>query len=372
MNILILSWRSPKHPNEGGAEQVTLEHARAWVKAGHQVVWFSSEFEGGKIQETIDGVIIIRKGGYVLGVRWQAFLWYIFGRHPKFDLVIDEFHGIPFFTPFYVRGRKLAFIHEVAKEVWKLNPWPKPFNLIPSIIGSFFEPYLFKCVYKKISFMTVSESTKEDLIKWGIPRRGVTVVNNGVTLRLPKGEIVKNPTKTAIFLGAISMDKGIFDALRIFSGIERKDDGWQYWVVGKGTKEYINDLKVYSKKIGIDSKLKFFGFVDDWKKFKLLSEAHVLINPSIREGWGLVNIEAAVSETPVIGYEVAGMKDSVKSGKTGILVKLHDTQSAADEAVKLVRDKDRYLSFRKACISWAARFSWERSNRESLEFIESL
>lgn len=372
MNILILSWRSPGHPNEGGAEQVTFEHAKSWVKAGHMVVWFSSKFDGGAIQETIDGATIIRKGGYVVGVRWEAFLWYIFGQHPKFDLVIDEFHGIPFFTPLYVKIRKLAFIHEVAKEVWKLNPWPVPFNLIPSIFGSALEPYLFKYIYKKIPFMTVSESTKEDLIKWGIPRRGVTVVNNGVTLHIPKGNVEKENVKTAMYLGAISTDKGVYDVLRIFAGIERKDDNWQYWVVGKGTKDYIRKLKEMSKEVGIDSKIKFFGFVDNKKKFQLLRKAHILVNPSVREGWGLVNIEAAACQTPVVGYDVAGMRDSVKNGRTGVLVDLHDTASAAAEIIKLVRDQNKYKSFQKMSLNWASKFSWDKSNKESLEFIESL
>lgn len=371
MNILILSWRSPGHPNEGGAEQVTLAHAKAWVKAGHDVVWFSSEFSGGKIQENIGGVEIIRKGGYVIGVRWQAFLWYFIGRHPIFDLVVDEFHGLPFFTPLYVRGRKLAFIHEVAKEVWKLNPWPKPFNYIPSILGTFFEPFIFKYLYKKVPFMTVSESTKEDLIKWGIPRRGIMVVNNGVSLHLPKS-INKNQIKTAMYLGAISEDKGTFDAIKVFAGIERKDEDWQYWVVGKGSKVLIKELKDEAKKLGVLHKLKFFGFVDDRQKFKLLSEAWVLINTSVREGWGLVNIEAAASETPVFGYKVSGMKDSVIDGKTGYLVDLHDTQALSDLVVKLTRDKVKYLAFRGSSANWSRKFSWERSNRESLDLIESL
>jgi glycosyltransferase involved in cell wall biosynthesis len=371
MNILILSWRSPGHPNEGGAEKVTLEHAKYWVKSGHEVVWFSSEYPGGKIQENIGGMEIIRKGGYVVGVRLQAILWYFFGRHPKFDLVIDEFHGIPFFTPLFVKQRKLAFIHEVAKEVWKLNPWPKPFHLIPSVLGTFLEPFVFKLLYKKVPFMTVSDSTKEDLIKWGIPRGGITVVNNGVSLNLPK-QINKSPIKTAMYLGAISEDKGTFDALKVFAGMERKDEGWRYWLVGKGNKDFIVELKKEAKALGISDKLTFMGFVDEKKKFNLLAQAWVLVNPSIREGWGLVNIEAAASQTPVFGYDVAGMRDSVKNGKTGVLVKAHETMELEGRIIETVSNKQKMETYRKNCKNWAGRFSWDKSNSESLELIESL
>src|SRR3989344_3946668 len=180
MNVLILSWRGPGHPNAGGAEQVTLEHAKGWVKAGHEVTLFTSFFKGAKKEDLINGVKIIRIGRQFFGVQINAFFWYLFGKHQKFDLVIDEFHGIPFFTPFYIRARKIALIHEVARDVWKLNPWPKPFNLIPSFFGTMLEPLIFRIFYRKIPFTTVSNSTKDDLLGWGIPKSSITVIHNGV------------------------------------------------------------------------------------------------------------------------------------------------------------------------------------------------
>ncbi len=40
MRILILNWRDSKNPKSGGAEIVTLEHAKGWVINGHEVTWF--------------------------------------------------------------------------------------------------------------------------------------------------------------------------------------------------------------------------------------------------------------------------------------------------------------------------------------------
>ena len=372
MNILILSWRSPGHPNAGGAEAVTFEHAKAWVKAGHQVVWFSSEFKGGKVQEVKDGIIIIRRGDYILGVRLQALIWYFFGKHPKFDLIVDEFHGLPFFTPLFVRARKLAFIHEVAREVWKYNPWPEPFNLLPSVLGTIFEPWIFRVFYKNVPFMTVSNSTKNDLINWGISRGSITVINNGVSLILPRQLPAKEAKKTVLFLGAISEDKGTFDAVRIFGEIERKDDAWQYWIVGYGTAENVKKIKNLAREIGISDKMKYWGYVNDKKKFELLARAHVLVNPSVHEGWGLVNIEANSVGTPVVGYNVHGLRDSVKNEKTGILVSKGDFRKLAEEILNLVRNKEKYESMQKNAIKWSKAFSWDKSVRKSVELIENL
>ncbi len=64
MKILILNWRDIKNPNGGGAEILTHELAKGWVKSGHNVTQFSSSFKGSKPQEIIDKVKFARKGSW--------------------------------------------------------------------------------------------------------------------------------------------------------------------------------------------------------------------------------------------------------------------------------------------------------------------
>lgn len=372
MNILIFSWRGPGHPNSGGAEISTHEHAKGWVKAGHNVTLFTSYYPGAKREQKLDGINIIRRGRQVFGVQSEAFKWYLFENNQKFDLVVDEFHGIPFFTPLYVRSKKLAFIHEVTKEVWRLNHWPKPLNLLPAIIGTLFEPLIFRLFYLSMSFMTVSESTKKDLITWGIPKKNITVVYNGVNIPKIHKLPLKEKIRTAIFLGAISKDKGIEDALNIFSFINKKEKDWQFWVVGKSDSVYLLKLKKLSKKLGLSHKIKFWGYVSEDKKFELLSRAHVLINPSIREGWGLVVIEAAAIGTPAVAFDVPGLRDSIINGNTGIINKQHSVDSIASEIIDLLRDEIRYQRMITGAVKWSKRFSWEKSIIESLDLINKI
>lgn len=371
MNILILSWRGPAHPEAGGAEVSTHEHVKAWVNAGHVVWLFTSSFEGGKKKEVINGVNIIRMGGDVFVVQILAFFWYLFGKHPRFDLVIDEFHGIPFFTPVYVRVKKLAFIHEVAKEVWWFNPWPKPFNLIPALIGTVFERFIFSFLYKKTTFMTVSESTKKELVVWGIPEQNITVIYNGVTV-VKLRPLKKEKTVTAMYLGALSRDKGIEDAIKVFGLINQTNPSWQFWIVGKGESNYLEKLKGTISLEGLVDSIRFWGYVSEPKKFELLSRAHILLNPSIREGWGLVNIEANRVGTPVIGYKVPGMVDSVVDGVTGRLVETGNINAFTQVTIEMLSDKSKYLRTQKKAQEWSRNFSWSKSTNQSLELINSL
>lgn len=372
MNILIFSWRGPGHPNEGGAEQVTHEHAKAWVRAGHNVTLFTSSFDGAKRFEELDGVKIIRSGDQILTVQIRAFVWYMFSKHPKYDLVVDQFHGIPFFTPLFVRCKILAFIHEVARDVWSMNPWKYPLNTIPTILGPKVEKFVFKYIYKKIIFLTVSDSTKGDLVKMGVRKQNVNVINNGIITPKPMPNLKKDKIKTAMFLGAIATDKGIEDVIKVFYEMDRKDDQWKYWIVGKAAPLELERLRKWIDNFNLKDKVKIWGYVSNKKKFELLSRAHVLVNTSFHEGWGLVNLEANSVGTPVAGYSVHGIKDSVIDGKTGLLVGRGEIRELSSKILEFTRDESGYEKMCKECLKWSSKFSWVKSGEQSLELIESL
>lgn len=362
MNILIFNWRDPKHPNAGGAEIATLEHAKYWTKKGHKVTWFSSSFIGNfSLEEFIDGVKIIRRSNQTLGVHIAAFFWYLFINKEKFDLVIDQFHGIPFFTPIYVRTKKLAYIHEVTKEVWRTNQLPKPLNLVPAFFGEITEKLIFMLFYKNIKFMTVSESTKKDLIEFGVKKDNIRVIYNGLhSIKLPN--INKEKTPTVIYLGALAKDKGTDSVLELFDRLKQRHKNWQFWIAGRGAFEYTERLKKASY-------IKYFGFVTEKKKFELFRRAHIFVNPSIREGWGLTNLEANSQGTPVVGYNVPGVRDSVKNNKTGILVKKGRIDLLEKSVEKLISGKKIYKKISGNAEKWSGNFSWEEASRQSLEYI---
>lgn len=368
MNILVFSWRDPRHPLAGGAEQVMHEHMKGWVSAGHKVTFFSSFIKGLPEEEVFNGVKIIRRGHQHLGVQAAAFFWYLFRVHDKFDLVVDEFHGVPFFTPFYIRVKKLAVLQEVAGRVWLKNDLHFPLNWVVGVIGYVFEPLVF-LFYKKIPFMVGSRSAKDALKKMGIPGRNIRIVHHGVILERPTGQIVKSKTKTILFLGALAKDKGIEDAIKTFSILDKRGN-YDFWIIGKGGSGYQEFLEKSSVKLGV--KIKFWGYVTQAKKFELLRKAHLLINPSFLEGWGLVNIEANAVGLPVIAYNSLGLVDSVKDGISGVILKKNTPEELAGVSSLVMSDRNFYNKLSRGAISWSRRFSWDIARRESLKLLRSL
>lgn len=361
MNILILNWRDTKNPKSGGAEIVTLEHAKAWVKKGHNVTWFTSKFENSKNEEKIHNVNIVRRGSF-LTVYLYAPFYYLFSKI-QFDVVIDEIHGIPFFTPIFVKKPKIAFIHEVADEIWDYM-FPFPVNKI----GKFIEPLYFK-LYKNVKFWTDAESTIEDLVAKGIERRNCVAINcpiNNKSLdKLPKKEKIP----TFIFVSRVVKMKGIEEVIRSFFYILRELKDARLWIVGDGEKKYMENLKETMRSFSISTKVKFFGRVNDKKKLELMRKGHLLLHASIKEGWGLVIIESASQGTPSVVYNVAGLKDSVKNNSTGLVLKENNAKEMAREAVNLIKNKRRYLSFQKNGISWSKSLTWKKATNESLRLL---
>src|SRR6266702_1517269 len=121
MRILILNWRDVENPLGGGAELSLFEHAKYWLGRGNSVTWFTSAYDSCLTEETREGVKIVRRGSVYTVHPWA--IYYILSRKlGKFDVVVDCFHFLPFFTTLFVKNEKIvALINEVAGKLWFAN-----------------------------------------------------------------------------------------------------------------------------------------------------------------------------------------------------------------------------------------------------------
>lgn len=370
MRILILNWRDLKNPDSGGAEILTHEIAKRWVKMGHKVTQFSSLFNNAKEEENLDGVKIIRRGypdaRYLLGsVHFWAFRYYLSHFRGKFDAVIDEIHGLPFFTPWYVREKKVALICEVAGEIW----W-KMFGPLFGLIGRLTEIFYLRTVYKRIPYLTISESTKEDLVKSGVKRENITVLPMGISMPRDIKTFDKEKDTTLIFVGRLSKSKGIEDAIIALRKVSKKIPKVKLWVVGRGKKEYVDHLESLAKKLNVFEKITFFGYVAEPKKFELMSRSHILLAPSMKEGWGLIVPEAGLMGTPVVGYNVKGLKEVILDKKTGYLTLNNSPKELANSIEKVLKDKLKYQKISAAAKKLSSSYNWDNTAEVALEVLK--
>lgn len=368
MRILILSWRDIKNPASGGAEVLTHEIAKRWVKNGNQVTLFSSSFKGATGEEFIDNVRIIRKGEadarYLFkSVHFFAFLEYWKAFKGKIDVVVDEIHGLPFFTPLYITEKKIALICEVADELWI-----KVYGIFFGSLGRLAEILYLRFIYKNIPYLTISQSTKVELIKNGVDKKNIVVLPMGINTDVKVKKWSKEAITTIIFVGRLSKVKGVEEALAVLQNLRKDNIKAQLWIVGRGESEYVDYLKRKAKSLKIYRYVNFFGYVDEKKKFELMSKAHILIITSIKEGFGLTIPEAGLMGTPSVVYNVAGVRDLITPGKNGIITKAN-SQEMAYKIKDLLINKKKYNEFAQNARVYAKTLNFDHTAKVAFDSL---
>lgn len=351
-----MNWRCIRHPSAGGVERLTQEVAARWVAQGHQVTLFTARYPGSLGQETIDGVRIVRAGGkYSVYVR--AYQYYTSDARENFDVVIDEINTIPFFTPLYVKQPVVSVIYQLAREFWLLEV-PTPFSWVGYVI----EPWYLR-IYRNVPTVTISESGRQDMVKLGF--RNVSRIPVGISFEPLKSIPRPEDDPTILYIGRLERAKRPYDAIRAFDVIKNRLPNAKLWIIGDGPiRGQLEDLARQD--------VQFFGKVSDAQKLELMSRAHVLLVPYVREGWGLVVTEANACGTPAIGYNVPGLKDSIRHGETGLLTTENTPEALAQLTVELLQDDKLRHRLAQAALEWSREFTWDKTAEQFMRILDEV
>lgn len=358
--ILIFNWRDTRHAYSGGAEVYIHEMAKRWVKSGNKVVLFCGNDSKAPRYEVIDGIEIIRRGGFYFVYVW-AFLYYIVRFRGHFDVIIDCENGIPFFTPLYSREKIFLLIHHVHQEVFRKSLKP-PFSWIASYLEMHIMPY----VYRNVEIITVSNSSKKDIQEYGISKREPIVIHNGVDLENFK-PAEKNGNPLILYLGRLKFYKSVHVFVQAAQQVLEKVPTAEFVIAGFGEEEW--PLRRLAKKLNIEKHIKFVGKVSEAEKIKLYQKAWVFVNPSFMEGWGITSIEANACGTPVVASNVPGLRDAVLNPSSGFLVPYGQVDAFAEKITLLITDTETRKTMSKKSIDWASKFDWQKSADEGLKII---
>jgi len=116
---------------------------------------------------------------------------------------------------------------------------------------------------------------------------------------------------------------------------------------------------------GETTSIRELGYVPDEELPALYAGARVLLMPSLYEGFGLPCLEAMASGTPVVAANRGALPETC--GDAALVVEPEDFAQAAHAAV--TTEAERLI---QAGLERAARFTWERTARETDQAIEAL
>ncbi|RIV32596.1 glycosyltransferase family 1 protein [Micromonospora radicis] len=358
--IAVLNWKDPSHPDAGGAEVYAWEVARDLAAAGAEVTFVAARPAGQPADEVRDGIRIVRVGG-----RWTVYprvLAWLLRRRRQYDVILDCQNGIPFFSPLVLPRvvPVVCVIHHVHDRQFRLY-----FGPLVGRFGAWLEGPVARRVYHRSVTLAVSPSTAlavRERLRWAGP---VVVVPNGadgatVPVRRAAG-VARAARPRLVCVGRVTPHKRVGVVLDAVDRLRTTRPELRLDVVGGGP-----DVETIRREVarrGLTGWVTVHGFLPAEERDELVAAAWLHVSGSWGEGWGLVVVEAAAAGLPTVAFDVEGLRDAVRPGRTGWLV-----PEGEDPAERLAAGLDRALQWldvpgnadRMAaeCRQWSESFRW--------------
>lgn len=351
--VLCLNWRDTRHPEGGGSERYIEQIAEGLAALGDDVTIFCAAHPRARSDETVNGVRFRRRGGRL--TLYLHALWYVL-RH-RADVVVDVQNGMPFFSVLVARCPVIVLVHHVHREQWRV--------VLPRLLAGFgwwIESWLAPRLYRRCQYVTVSEVTRQELTRLGVRPERIAVVPNGtypvpvITGAGPAGPDRSDPALVTVC--RLVPHKQVEHAIE---ALHRLTDRWprlRLHVVGDGW--WSDRLVAYARDRGVEDRVIMHGYLDEQAKHEVLAGASLHLCPSLKEGWGIVVMEAAAHRVPTVAYRHAGgLAESVVDGTTGLLADTMDDFTAA--VSRLLADDAERTAMGEAARQRALTFTWANS-----------
>ncbi len=263
-------------------------------------------------------------------------------------------------------------------------------------IDDFTSESLVECQLKSIVepdyVITVSRAWEKELLSAYSLRS--TVINNGVDTErfrpLPDGvskETYKDGfslggARVILSIGGIEPRKNTLTSLKAFHRARshfRKKGEELVWVIGGG--ETLFDYRAYREEffseaaglgLSIGKDIFIPGSLPEQSLAGLYHAADVFLFPSVREGWGLVVLEALASGVPVIASDIEPLTEYLKDRENALLVSTMDHGGIASLIIGLAEDRDLRQRLALAGRKTAEEYSWEKAALGHVRFYSGI
>lgn len=215
--------------------------------------------------------------------------------------------------------------------------------------------------------ITVSRALSKQLIRFGVSEEKIEVLRNGVDLEKfqPRsGEfLTPNQDRSGIVLlsaGHLVDGKGHHIAIEALGKLPDAT----LLIVGEGPKE--KALRDLAKNLGVDSRVRFLGYVPHERMADMYSAADFTILASANEGMPNVMLESLACGTRVVATDVGGVGEVITAPVAGAIMASRSASALVESIRMLTESQDEQMETR----NFSERFGWDDTVQHQLSLYE--
>ncbi len=351
--VLYLNWRDARHPEGGGSEVYAERVTDGLAALGHEVTLLTARYAGSAAEEVRpSGVRVVRRGGR-LGVYPRAAWAVRTGQVERPDVIIETQNGVPYLAAVWApRTPHVVLVHHVHREQWPVVVGPRLARA-----GWWVESRLAPKVNARRPYVAVSEVTRSELGELGVDPARVRVVHNGAIPPVPH-DVQRSEEPALLVLGRLVPQKRVELALEAMARLRNEFPTARLVVAGRGWWE--DQIRATVDRLGLQDCVELAGFVSETERHRLLASSWVSLVPSLKEGWGLVVVEAGMHATPTVAFDgTGGITESIVDGETGYLARADDLDDFVRLTRRLLLDRSERERLGKGAEAFAEGFTWE-------------
>lgn len=321
---------------------------------------------------TLPNIIVIQSGKPPKHTT-EFLHWY----NLKLPLLLKKYTPNLIFHPF-------GFCSLVGKTPQVLAIHDLAFLHYPSFIAKyhlwFYKMFTPKFIKKAVTVLTVSEFSKQDIIKHykTLPQKIKVVYSAAKENFLPLGfneqQLVKQQYAQGhnyfLVVGGIHPRKNVTTALKAFSIFKKwQQSNLKLVIVGRKAWQYqsfIKSLQTYKYK----NDVVLTDYISTNELAKITASAYASIYPSFFEGFGVPIIEAMQSGTPIICSNNSSLPEI--AGNAALFFDTNNSQALAEQMILLYKNEDLRSSLIQKGIVQAKQFSWQKTAQLVWEEMEKL
>ncbi len=273
---------------------------------------------------------------------------------------IDYFFTSSYYIPNYAPKNSFAVLHDI---LFRTHSWSY------SLSERMRQEYAARQNIKRARHIfTVSEFSKKEIIReFCLKPEAISVISPGFAAEAETRPSVARE-RYILYIGRIEKKKSVDVLVRAFGIFSESNPDWELWLAGSDGfgNEEIKRIAANSKAA---EKIKFLGYIDDKKKWDLLSRAGIYVHPSSLEGSCLPMLEAWQAGTPVITADTELMREI--GGNAVLYFKTSEFNQLAGQMQLLANNPDKIQELRLKGTESLDNHSWDNAARQIIDVILS-